>query len=489
MDQELREGGVVRPKRERISPSRFWYKEDYMSPDPPTVAMMNSRELKFAMVNEAHLTRKWRGQQPEGRAAGLPSHSPELWLAFGLRAAEVAHVNGPASSRPSGAAVGRGEPGEEEGAFERELSAGRRPPVQCSLSTKLRFLQAMASVQAGPHSAILGLMTAILESLQDLKPHQCFFLLQAMSRLRIKHPKSMLMLQRMSLAWRTLTSKKLVKAANAISKLDLGSHLWAKPLKLALVKTLPLMPWQHFTNLKSITVMELLDDPDSLRVYIETAERLRSYIWYSRHVQVVELHVHLVYPDLWASLDEPLRLFLQQVREAAQRSREEGGGGRAARRKSEAAARKAEASSSDDSESEEDGSESSEESELETAPSWKRSFDRERYSSALHQDVSRVLGEVLGVAHENQLAAGALTVDMCHLPSMTIVEAAARWQYYVRSPQLTALARRRQELLRAMGFTLVLVPYHRWDLLDGDDAKANFLREKLPSELKPSLAV
>ncbi|CAE8601717.1 unnamed protein product, partial [Polarella glacialis] len=89
----------------------------------------------------------------------------------------------------------------------------------------------------------------------------------------------------------------------------------------------------------------------------------------------------------------------------------------------------------------------------------------------------------LGVEHHSQLAAGPLTVDMCHVPSMTVLEAAARWQFYLRSPQVTALARRRQELLRAMGFKLVVLPYHRWEALQDDAAKAAYLRQLLPAQV------
>jgi len=117
-------------------------------------------------------------------------------------------------------------------------------------------------------------------------------------------------------------------------------------------------------------------------------------------------------------------------------------------------------------------------------------FDRSRFTSALHEDISRILGGPdLGVEHSNKLAAGPLTVDMCHVPTMTVVEAAPAWQFYVRSPVVTALARRRQELLRAMGFKIVRVPYHRWEALGSDEAKAEFLRVKLPKELLPSMAL
>ncbi|CAE7940662.1 unnamed protein product [Symbiodinium sp. KB8] len=65
---------LVDPRRAKPKPTA--------RPDAPTVAFMNSRELKYAMVNEAYLVRKWRNDQPEAGAA-------ELWMAFGYRAAEL----------------------------------------------------------------------------------------------------------------------------------------------------------------------------------------------------------------------------------------------------------------------------------------------------------------------------------------------------------------------------------------------------------------
>jgi len=502
--EELRDPGSLRPERERISPKRFWYQSDYVAPDPPSVAMMNSRELKFAMVNEAHNVRKWRNGHPEGRAAGMPPGSGELWLAFGLRAAELAHVGTaaaaavgsrdllvPGTSSPEVAGVeGGGEEGEDE-----EALRGRRPPQRCSLSTTLRFLQAMASVQAGPYTALRHLMSRVLESLQDLRPHQCFFLLQAMSRLRIKHPKSPLILQHMSLAWRTLPPKKLVKAANAVAKLDLGGHLWAKPLKLSLWRTLSQFSGKHFANLKAITVIELLDDPEALRAYLDRAEELRGYVRYSRHLRMIEIHVHLLHPELWESLDDQVRLFLQQVRTAAEQSSEGDWptaqrSTRGRRRQSRWGRSRVDSQGANGSASEDEASDSDSNSDGSDNLGARRKpvFDRQRFSSALHEDISRVLSGCLGIEHHNKLAAGPLTVDMCHVPTMTVVEAAAPWQFYARSPQMTALARRRQELLRAMGFKIVRVPYHRWESLDTDDAKVEFLRGKLPAELLPAVA-
>lgn len=498
-EEDLRDAGAVRPRRERISPKRFWIQPEYTTPEPHAVAMMNSRELKFAMVNEAHVVQKWRNAQPEGRAAGLPPGSERLWLAFGLRAAELAHVAGAAGAEDLVA------PGESStlgmravdlpGGLTGEDLAGRRPPQRCSLSTTLRFLQAMASVQAGPFSAMQQLMSRVVEDLRDLKPQQCFFLLQAMSRLRIKHRKGPYILQRMSLAWRTLPHKKLVKAANAVAKLDLGGHLWAKPLKLALAKTLPQLSGKHFSNLKAITVMELLDEPDAMRSYLEHAEQWRSHVRYSRHLQLVEVHAHLVHPDVWHSLGDNIKLFLQEVRSSAEERAKErqpadpqraGAGGAA---DGGSGSDSASASSGDEGLSDGSASDSDAEGAFDVQlRARRRAYDTSRFSSALHEDVSRVLGRVLGVDHHNRIAAGPLTVDICHMPTMTIIEAAPAWQFYVRSPQMTALARRRQELLQAMGFSVVRVPYHRWETLgDDDEAKAAFLREKLPRVVLQSL--
>merc|ERR1719162_1275852 len=46
--EEMKDAGRPRPQRVRISPKAFWYREDHVTPTPPAVAEMNSRELKFA---------------------------------------------------------------------------------------------------------------------------------------------------------------------------------------------------------------------------------------------------------------------------------------------------------------------------------------------------------------------------------------------------------------------------------------------------------
>lgn len=459
--EEFTEAKSPKPRRVRISPKQFWIRPDYVTPDPPSVEFMNSQELKYAMMNEAHLVRKWRNEQAEGRAAGMPFGSLRVWMAFGYRAAQLS-CSGPTTTVDGGTAASA------------DGSSARRPRSQrCSLSTTLRFLQAMASVQAGPYSALYRLAGSALDNHKRMKPRECFFFLQALSRLRLRHPRAHLVLQKLAPTWKALPMKHFIKAANAVAKLDLASNLWARALKVALLSIVPRMTGRELAKLKAITVMELLDDSEAMKAYLERCEQERAAFWYTRHLQVVELHTHLLHPELWERLDEPIRYFLQEVREAANVGRADHG--TLAQPVDAGIQRQAAgADSATSSDSDSDGEEESVR---------KPRFDRNKYSSSLHSELSRILETVLQVEHSNRLAAGPLTLDICHTPTMTVVEAEAPWQFYLRSSQATAMARRRQEMLQAMGFRLVNVPYHRWSVLQDDEKKAAYLRSVLPSEV------
>lgn len=56
--------------------------------------------------------------------------------------------------------------------------------------------------------------------------------------------------------------------------------------------------------------MELCED-EAMLSYLECCENARNHFVYSRHLQMVELHVHLLYPKLWRTLGDNLLLFLQ----------------------------------------------------------------------------------------------------------------------------------------------------------------------------------
>eukprot|EP00434_Breviolum_minutum_P025879 symbB.v1.2.022881.t1/scaffold2049.1/size91137/8 len=197
--------------------------------------------------------------------------------------------------------------------------------------------------------------------------------------------------------------------------------------------------------------MELLDEEEAMRSYLQRCERDRSHFWYSRHLQMVELHVHLLHPKLWDSLEDEVRFFLQEMRKNAQGS----------------------AAEHDDGSDDDDSGEAA-------APVLRR-FDRKRFNSELHEDLSRILSS-MGLGHQNKVSAGPLVLDI-HLQDMCIVEALAAWSFYLRSSHLTALARRRQEMLKAMGFDMAVVPYFRWEQLQDDDAKRKFLWETLPAQV------
>ena len=171
-------------------------------------------------------------------------------------------------------------------------------------------------------------------------------------------------------------------------------RLWAKPLKVALEAWLPRMDGRHLANLKAIAVMELLDEPQAMHAYLEQCESLRNDIWYSRHLQVIEAHVHLLYPELWNSLDERTRLFLQDVRTAAEESRQ---------MQTQVVQ---ESSASENSEDESD------EEEVQAVPA--PTFDKQRFSSPLHADISRMLS-ALGLEHSNKISAGPVLLDIVHL--------------------------------------------------------------------------
>lgn len=455
--EELRDHREKRSHRERISPRAFWYRPDYITPAVADVAFMNSRDLKFAMVNEAHLVRIWRRGDGAKSGAKLPPGNGELWMAFGYRALSVAL--GRSQARLGAPSGGYDESGEK---------VEKNTP--CSLLTTLRFLQCLASVQAGPYTALMGLVHVVLKRSNELRPWECFYLLQALSRLRLKHPRCGVLLERLSLTWKVLPEKKFVMAANAVAKLDMASSTWARPLKVALVEALPRLSGGKLANLKAITVMELLDSGPSMTAYLEHCFEHRADFVYLRHLQMVEVHFHLLYPEAFAALSEEVRLFLQEVREMSHAT-------------GQVQLTESQASATSDSECDGDTDRDSDSDTDAESNLAEQAFDRRVFSSLLHADISRTLKDVLGIEHQNKIAAACLSLDICHLSTMTVVEAAERWQFYLRSAHLTSQARRRLEILEAMGFTVVRVPFHEWSNLETDEQKARFLRERLPSKM------
>ena len=69
-----------------------------------------------------------------------------------------------------------------------------------------------------------------------------------------------------------------MRSANAVAKLDLSKELWAKPLKMTLFASLGSLKVPNLLRLKAITFMELLDDPEAMRSYLQRCERERQHL-------------------------------------------------------------------------------------------------------------------------------------------------------------------------------------------------------------------
>ena len=93
---------------------------------------------------------------------------------------------------------------------------------QCAPTTVLRFLQGLSSAQFCRVDDVQKLLGALAPHHPALKPPHYVFLLQALSRLRVRTHKLHEVLRRMSLLWTALPLKLLVRAANAVAKLDLA---------------------------------------------------------------------------------------------------------------------------------------------------------------------------------------------------------------------------------------------------------------------------
>eukprot|EP00386_Alphamonas_edax_P001217 GDKI01003532.1.p1 GENE.GDKI01003532.1~~GDKI01003532.1.p1 ORF type:complete len:194 (+),score=36.59 GDKI01003532.1:3-584(+) len=104
------------------------------------------------------------------------------------------------------------------------------------------------------------------------------------------------------------------------------------------------------------------------------------------------------------------------------------------------------------------------------------------YTSHLHKDVSRVLG-MMRIEHLNGLKAGPFILDAFHPETSTIIEVNPPFQFYANTQHYTALSKRRHELLRAMGFTLVHIPHQSWNRMADDDQKIQYLKSHLPRRM------
>jgi len=82
----------------------------------------------------------------------------------------------------------------------------------------------------------------------------------------------------------------------------------------------------------------------------------------------------------------------------------------------------------------------------------------------------------LGLEISYDVTVGPFKVDMMHLASNTVVEVNYYHQFYANTKHLTATSRRRHDLLSAMGFNLIQIPFFVWDSLEDEPSKALFIK-------------
>uniref|UniRef100_A0A0G4FQS6 RAP domain-containing protein n=1 Tax=Chromera velia CCMP2878 TaxID=1169474 RepID=A0A0G4FQS6_9ALVE len=262
------EVGPYRKKVNRLSPREYWYAQletGEAPPSPEDVTLMRSRELKFAMMREARRVKK-----------GEAAIDEERWNSFERRMVEISH--------------------------------------RVKMRTMIRYLQPLAAVQRPMTVALLQFFGHLFKRKTELKPKHQLFLLVSMARLRWRDRRALDSLRAMALCWPLFRSNFIIKAANAVSRLDLSSHVLATPLRMALNAKVESFTVKNCTALKAPAAIDFLDDK-AMVVWLELcASYAEGFEHYSRHLQTVELFLRLRRSQIWERLSEDAKLFIQDRR-------------------------------------------------------------------------------------------------------------------------------------------------------------------------------
>ena len=373
-------------KRFLTTTRKYWEVPEYSTPTTEEISSMtNANDFVFAMMNEVFKNRKNKN-----------TITSSVWEAFASKAVNFTEIS------------------------------------RDSPRLALRTLQCLASVQLCFPRHIHGIISSLVPKFDVLQPREFFFILQALSRLRFRDERILEILQRCALCWPTLIPKHLVKAANAVAKLDAASSQWAQPLALAFRHALGTGRLdKYLTTIRAVTVLELGDDM-SVIDYLVLAERQSSnFQVHANQLLWVELYARLVKPvDVWEKIPENVKEFL-------------------ARRRSENKAYT------------EDGEEISR-------------------SQIMFSEVREILTGS-GMSFFKDQKCGPFVLDFFLPKKNLVLEICPPYQFYVRTQSITANARWRHSLIRAMGFELVLIPQHAWDSLETASAKAEYLMKQIPS--------
>ncbi|KAK1934008.1 hypothetical protein X943_000449 [Babesia divergens] len=318
--------------------------------------------------------------------------------------------------------------------------------------TLLRFLQIVSKVQLKPSDDLKGLVNQIHRRRAELKPKHYVFLFQALSRLRLRDQRLYDDIYEMVLCWPVLRNNFIIKASNAIAKLGIADTLLLQPLRQVIAKRLDSFSASDCSRVKAITVLELFTD-DMIVPFLNRCEFHRQqFRHYSRHLEIIELYLRLLKDDVYQQLDDATKQFLIDARQNTLDKHVDKVATNA----------------------------------LHDNHFMQRQTDCEDDESGWDDEDEEAAGMVTedssgkpSKPDTSALYAGPFVLDIYEPRSNTVIEINTEHQYYHGTTKLTATARRRHEIIAAMGFRLLHIPYRWWRQLQGDEPKVEALRQLL----------
>lgn len=291
------------------------------------------------------------------------------------------------------------------------------------------------------HFGIYGELTPVIlnkclevtiQDMKRLKPENLIYLLEALTRLRFRDQRCTQIIEALALCWPGVrkTPNMLLKAANAISRLDLYSSNCLS-LSTNLAEALPNLTPKQLEKIKGITACTVFDDIMLLDYLVLSHQ---ANIEYVRHLLIVYLYIRSR-SELVDKIPKTTKEWIEDnvrketLRKQLQRP-------------------------------------------VENSPS---------YTSDLHKDIHRISESLKIESVMIGTDCGPFTFDI-YLPGVNaVIEACSEFQFYVRTAKITADARFRHHLIRNLGFKLVTITPFQWNSFKSDEEKASFLSRQLGS--------
>ncbi|CAD2091658.1 RAP protein, putative [Plasmodium vinckei lentum] len=477
-------------KKIRVNPNKYWFSENYSTPDISTINTVRARELRFLMMNEAKLVRKGKNVDVE------------IWLAFMNRVINLS--------------------------------------TKVHVRSLLRYLQTIASVKVTNKKLINNLMCEIFKRENTMKPKHYVYLFQSCSRLKWNDFKLIYALKNMTLCWSILRNNFLIKSANSISKLGLANNVYSKALQITLEERLNNFTGKDLKAIKAITFLEFFNEEMIIKFVSLATFYKEHFNYYTRHLQILYLYIVLFHESIYYKLTDEQQYFLQQYSREGNLKKikkldhinrlktlvKNENQKKAILNSDGEYSESDEFSENDDdwSESDEEWSESDEEysdnDEHNEAPSLLEENDnnistqhnekllntenatnnissynlesKEKhivkigdkicggYTSTLHKEISDVLN-MLKIDHLNSIKCGPFIVDIYHPESNYIIELNAHFQYYINSEGLTTSSKWRHKFLSQMGYNIIYISHRIWSNLPTDKQKIDYISNTLPN--------